>query len=95
MGIHPFGDPATTDDFSTETLAMDATAFHTYAAEWTPTYVAFYVDDGLLKVSWKSPNYPMQFMVNIYEFADGEVLEPAEAYPKEFVVDFFRGYRRR
>jgi hypothetical protein len=94
MGLHPFGDPSVTDEFSTEILAMDATALHTYAAEWTPSYVAFYVDDRLIKVSRQSPAYPMQFMLNIYEFADGEALEPADAYPKEFVVDFFRGYRR-
>jgi hypothetical protein len=36
----------------------------------------------------------MQFMLDIYEFADGP--DPASAperYPKVFEVDWFRGYR--
>jgi hypothetical protein len=44
-----------------------------------------------VKTVEQSPAYPMQLMLNIYEF-------PAEAaeggsYPKEFVVDYVRGYR--
>jgi hypothetical protein len=36
----------------------------------------------------------MQFMLNVYEFASGpEPPSPAEHYPKEFVVERFRGYR--
>jgi hypothetical protein len=53
--------------------------------------VSFYVDDHLAKVVSQSPAYPMQFMLGIYEFADGR--SPAEWYPKEFVIDSFRGYR--
>lgn len=41
MGVHPFGDPAIVDEFSAETLALDARQFHVYAAEWAPDYVAF------------------------------------------------------
>jgi hypothetical protein len=31
----------------------------------------------------------MQFMLGIYEFAG----PPAGAYPKEFVIDYFRAYQ--
>lgn len=96
MGLHPFGDPAIRDDFTRERVAMDATDFHTYAATWTPDDVAFYVDDRLVKVADQSPDYPMQFMLGIYEFADGPGRRSSlERYPKEFVVDFFRAYRTR
>lgn len=96
MGLHPFGDPTIVDDFTAERVAIDVRDFHTYAAEWTPRGVGFYVDDRLIKVVNQSPTYPMQFMVGIYEFADGPGLRsPAERYPKEFVVDRFRAYRAK
>ena len=94
MGLHPFGDPAIRDDFSLETIGIDARGSHTYVAEWTPDDVAFYVDELLIKVVRQSPAYPMQFMLNIYEFADGPALPSAlDRYPKTFVVEHFRGYR--
>jgi hypothetical protein len=90
MGLHPFGDPGIRDEFSVEELPIDARQFHRYAAEWTPEYVAFFVDDQLVKTVEQSPAYPMQFMLGIYEFREDG---PARPYPKEFVVDWFRGYR--
>jgi hypothetical protein len=94
MGIHPFGDPKIKDEFSAEMVEIDAREAHTYAAEWTPELVAFYVDDCLIKVVRQSPSYPMQFMLDIFEFADGPDLpSPRHKYPKTFVVESFRGYR--
>jgi Glycosyl hydrolases family 16 len=94
MGVHPFGDPTITDEFAAELVDIDARGSHSYAAEWTPSDVAFYVDEQLIKVVRQSPSYPMQFMLNIYEFADGPDLPSAlESYPKTFVVESFRGYR--
>jgi hypothetical protein len=93
MGVHPFGDPRIVDDFSRETIPIDARDFHVYAADWTPDEVAFFVDGNLVKTVNQSPSYPMQLMLSIYEFppADGE--EPATQYPKAFSVDYVRGYR--
>ena len=94
MGVHPFGDPTITDEFGAETVNIDARESHTYAAQWTPEYVAFYVDERLVKTVRQSPAYPMQFMLNIYEFADGPRLpSDPDSYPKVFVVESFRGYR--
>src|SRR4029453_15311264 len=94
MGLHPFADPRIRDEFSVEDLAIDAREFHLYAAEWTPEHVAFFVDQRLVKVVEQSPGYPMQFMPGVYEFPDdGEAGRPAHPYPKEFVVDYLRGYR--
>jgi hypothetical protein len=94
MGVHPFGDPSIEDEFAAEDVAIDAREPHTYSARWTSTDVGFYVDDRLVKVVGQSPDYPMQFMLDIYEFTDGP--EPASApdrYPKVFAVEWFRGYR--
>jgi hypothetical protein len=94
MGIRPFGDPTIRDEFSVETIGIDAGEFHVYAAEWTPEYVAFFVDHRLVKTVEQSPAYPMQFMLGIYEFPDAEPpAQSAHPYPKQFVVDYFRGYR--
>jgi hypothetical protein len=94
MGLRPFGDPTIRDEFSVETVAIDAREFHLYAAEWTPEHVAFFVDHRLVKKVDQSPGYPMQFMLDIYEFPDdGQPAQPSRPYPKQFVVDYFRGYR--
>jgi hypothetical protein len=93
MGLHPFGDPAIRDEFSVETIFIDAREFHVYAAEWTPRHVSFLVDDRLVKTVEQAPPYPMQFMVGIYEFPDFPAERPARPYPKEFIVDYVRGYR--
>ena len=45
-----------------------------------------------VKTVRQAPRYPMQFMLGIYEFRD-DAGTPAGTYPKEFVVDYFRGYR--
>jgi hypothetical protein len=94
MGLHPFGDPAVRDEFLVEELAIDARRFHVYAAEWTPEYVAFFVDHRLVKLAEQSPAYPMQLMLGLYEFPDqAQAARTARPYPKEFVVDYLRGYR--
>jgi hypothetical protein len=94
MGLHPFGDPTIVDEFAAEVVAIDAREFHVYTAEWTPEYVAFFVDHQLVKTVEQSPHYPMQFMLGIYEFPDdGQPAASAHPYPKQFTVDYFRGYR--
>jgi beta-glucanase (GH16 family) len=95
MGVHPFGDPRIRDEFAAETVLIDAREFHTYSVEWTPEDVAFFVDGEHVKTVGQSPSYPMQLMLSLYEFPDdaGERTTTG-AYPKEFVVDYVRGYRR-
>jgi Glycosyl hydrolases family 16 len=93
MGVHPFGDPGIVDDFAAVPMPIDAREFHVYAADWTPERVSFYVDSDHVRTVEQSPAYPMQLMLGIYEFPDESGRGPAETYPKEFVVDYVRGYR--
>ena len=92
VGVHPFGDPDLVDDFERVTGGIDATAFHVYAAEWTPSGVRFLIDGDLVKTTAQSPTYPMQLMLGIYEF-DDPVRDSArtQGYPKEFAVDYVSG----
>ena len=94
MGVHPFGDPSISDEFVRPVLPIDAREFHDYAVEWTPEHVAFFVDSDLVMVADQSPGYPMQFMLDVYAFPGEDGSAPPGPYPKEFVVDRFRGYRR-
>ena len=94
MGVHPFGDPGITEEWAQRPVAVDATDFHVYAVEWTPGHVAFFVDDALVTVVRQSPGYPMQFMLGIYAFPGPDGALPSSSSPREFVVDWFRAYRR-
>jgi hypothetical protein len=92
VGVRPFSDGRIADDFSRETIPIDARDFHVYAAEWTPRDVTFFVDDSAVKTVDQSPTYPMQLMLGIYEFRAED--ERPSHYPKEFTVDSVRGFRR-
>ena len=93
LGVHPFGDPRIVDDFSRVTLPLDAREFHVYAADWRPDRVVFSVDGETVKTVERAPDYPMQLMLDIYEFPPAEGRARAGPHPKEFVVDYVRGYR--
>ena len=89
-GIHPWGDPNLVVEFYQDPLEIDATKFHIYAHEWTPTHIDFYVDNQKIRRIDQSPAYPMQFMLSLYELPG---VDADAAYPKEFVVDYIRGYQ--
>jgi ketosteroid isomerase-like protein len=93
MGVHPCGDTEIVDEFSAETVPIDVREFHAYAADWGPEQVAFSVDGIRVKTVRQSPAYPMQLMLGIYEFPEQGRARSADSYPKEFVVDYVRGYR--
>ncbi|HVR13698.1 MAG TPA: glycoside hydrolase family 16 protein [Gaiellaceae bacterium] len=94
VGVHPFGDPSIADDFSQISMPIDARELHVYAADWAPDSVAFSVDGVVIKTVGQSPAYPMQLMLGIYDLRSEETERPADGYPKAFVVDSVRGYRR-
>lgn len=94
-GIHKFNDPKLEEAFYENRFDIDVTQFHIYAAEWTPEKVDFYIDNVLIHSIKQSPDYPMQFMLNIYEVPVDEEKEGKDLiYPKEFAVDYVRGYRK-
>ncbi|HXV33510.1 MAG TPA: glycoside hydrolase family 16 protein [Gaiellaceae bacterium] len=88
MGVHPFGDPAIADEFEAVPVPIDARELHVYAAEWARDRVDFFVDGERVKTVEQSPAYPMQLMLGIYEFPGAG----SDAYPKELVVDWVRGF---
>ena len=94
MGVKPHADPHAEWDFERVRLDGDATAWHRYSAEWTADAVHFFVDDRHVKTVPQAIRYPMQLMLNVYEF-DAPAVPRLEDYPKVFRVDFVRGSRPR
>lgn len=86
MGIHPWHDPNLYDDFDKIEVAGDVTQPHLYSVEWMPGQTNFYINETLVKSCDQSPDYPMQLMLDVYEF------EPGGQYPKRFEVEYVRGY---
>lgn len=91
MGLHPFADPDIVDDFHQVDVPIDVRQFHDYAAVWTPAGVTFHVDGVQVRTVDQAPDYPMQFMLGIYDFTRLPV--PETSPPKRFVIDSFRGFR--
>lgn len=96
-GVHPWSDPAIVDEFYEDVLLIDATQYHIYAAEWTPTHIDFYVDNHKIRTINQSPNYELQVMLGIFERPEhsGTAAErdPDHSYPKQFTIDYFRAFQ--
>jgi beta-glucanase (GH16 family) len=94
--LHKWSDPNVPETNHSISTAFDiASEMHIYALEWTPTQIKLYVDNVLTKTIGASPAYPSAFLLGIYENAGwtGSV-DPTDPRPKEFVVDYFRAYRK-
>jgi hypothetical protein len=91
MGVHPFRDPALTDDFDALRLAMDVAQPHVYAADWRTGRVDFFVDGEHVKTVGQAPAYPMQMMVAVFDFPDKADSSQRPDHIPELAVDYVRG----
>jgi hypothetical protein len=91
MGVHPFRDPAISDEFEAVRVAIDVGQFHVYAADWQAGRVDFFIDGRHHKTVHQAPDYPMQMMVALFDFPDKA--DPSEQAPPApaFAVDYVRG----
>ena len=87
MGIKPFRDPALTWDFEAPRLAIDVREPHVYTADWRPGRVDFAVDGEPVRSVAQAPDYPLQFMVAVFDFPQKP--GPADHVPL-FAVDRVR-----
>jgi hypothetical protein len=85
-GVRPFNDPSLVDDFVKRAVPIDLDDFHDFAVAWTPDGVTFFVDGDQIHQVDRSPRYPMQLMLDIYDFAGPQ--GPASTGP--FVIDHVR-----
>ena len=68
MGVHPFRDPALSEEFAAERTAIDVAELHVYAADWQDGRVEFLIDGEHVKTVHQAPDYPMQMMVAVFDF---------------------------
>ena len=92
IGVKAHGDPRLRQDMEEVLLDVDATDWHAYAAEWTAERIRFFVDDRLVREVRQRIDYPLQLMIDLFEFPEGGDRDPA-AYPKIGDVRAVRGYR--
>jgi hypothetical protein len=90
MGVHPFRDPAITDEFDTPRLAIDVADFHVYGADWRPGRIDFLVDGEHVKTVHQAPDYPMQMMVAVFDFPDKAAVAPDHV--PQLAVDYVRAH---
>jgi hypothetical protein len=89
MGIHPFRDPALTEEWDAPRQELDVREFHTYAAEWRPDRVDFLIDGRQVKTVGQAPDYPMQAMVAVFDFP-GKAASASDGHVPELVIDSVR-----
>ena len=93
IGVKAHHDPRLEWDMEEVELGIDATDWHTYAAEWSEDDIRVSVDDRLVRTVRQRIDYPLQLMVDLFEFPEDGERAPG-AYPKTGDVRAVRGYRR-
>jgi hypothetical protein len=91
MGVHPFRDPALTDEFAAPRVAINVAEFHVYAADWRPGRVDFLIDGEHVKTVHQAPDYPMQMMVAVFDFPAKAASSWQPDHVPELAVDYVRG----
>jgi beta-glucanase (GH16 family) len=92
-GIKAHHDPRRRDDMADVPLDLDATTWHAYSAVWDAEATTIYVDDQPVRVVEQGFDYPMQLMLDLFEFPATDRRDPS-AYPKVGDVAGVRGYTR-
>ncbi|WP_108250020.1 glycoside hydrolase family 16 protein [Planctomonas deserti] len=94
LGVKAINDPRLRTDVEDVVLPIDATQPHTYGAEWDFRGVRFWIDGRLVRTVEQRIDYPLQVMVDLFEFPAGPERDPRH-YPKSAYVTAVRGYRHR
>jgi hypothetical protein len=90
MGVHQFRDAALREEFSADALPIDVGEFHTYAVDWQPGSLVFTVDGDVVRRIDQAPDYPVQLMIGVFDFA----AKASGGHPSpipELVVSHVRG----
>ena len=94
LGVKAINDPRLRTDVEDVDLPIDASEPHTYGAEWDTRGVRFWIDGRLVHSVDQRIDYPLQVMIDLFEFPEGADRDPRR-YPKSARVNAVRGYRPR
>ena len=92
MGVKRQNDPRLRDDFEKIRIDGDLTDFHDYAVEWTADRVRFFVDGRWVKTVAQTIDYPVQLMLDVYEFPRADGTRDAAALPHTLRVQRVRSF---
>ena len=90
-GVHPFRDPAVTEEFAAPRIPIDVSRFHLYAADWRPGRVDFSIDERRVKTVHQAPAYPMQMMIAVFDFPAKDGASAYADHVPALAVDHVRG----
>ena len=91
--VHGWNDPDLTRFIDETKLEGDYDDYyHTYAIDWTPSGITFYVDGEEICSTTNSPQYRMGMVISLY--ADLDNCGPDNGvWPKAFYIDYIRVYQ--
>jgi RimJ/RimL family protein N-acetyltransferase len=92
VGVKTQNDPRLKTDFEKIRVEGDLTSFHDYAVEWTPERARFFIDGRWVKTVAQAIDYPVQFMLDVYEFARPDGSRDTAALPHVFRVQRVRTF---
>ncbi|QIG38827.1 GNAT family N-acetyltransferase [Microbacterium sp. 4R-513] len=92
VGVKPQNDPRLREDFEKIRVEGDLTEPHDYAVEWTPERLRFFIDHRWVKTVNQTLDYPVQLMLDVYEFPPQDGTRDAAALPHRFRVTSVRTY---
>jgi hypothetical protein len=92
IGVKNFRDPALRWDFTADPQEIDISDFHTYGVDWRPGSLSFTVDGKPVRQVDRSPNYPVQLMIGVFDFPDRADPSTSEIPVPELVVSHVIGH---
>jgi RimJ/RimL family protein N-acetyltransferase len=92
VGVKPQNDPRLRADFEKIRIDGDLTLAHDYAVEWTPERVRFFVDGRWVKTVVQTIDYPVQLMLDVYEFPRADGVRDTAALPHVLRIERVRSY---
>lgn len=95
VGVKAQHDPRLRTDFQKVRVDGDLTQMHDYAVEWTPDRLRFFIDGRWVRTVAQAIGYPVQLMLDIYEFPRGDGTRDLSALPHVLRVERVRTYRPR
>jgi RimJ/RimL family protein N-acetyltransferase len=95
VGVKPQRDPRLTLDFEKVWVDGDLTEFHDYAVEWDAERIRFFIDGRWVKTVPQRLDYPVQFMLDVYDLPNESGTRDAAARPFVFEVERVRTFPPR
>jgi hypothetical protein len=92
VGVKAQNDPGLETDFEKVRVEGDLTAFHDYAVAWTPDELRFYIDHRWVKTVAQRIDYPVQLMLDVFEFPRADGTRDEQALPHRFRVERVRSF---